>query len=71
MLAQRKIAYDESQKNYKQMKTKKLVKVEQAKNVNVNNALRSRCINFICDCCSFSRNFLYCVVVQLLAMLII
>ena len=44
MLAQRKIAYDESQKNYKQMKTKKLVKVEQAKNVNVNNALRSRCI---------------------------
>lgn len=46
MLAQRKIAYDESQKNYKQMKSKKLVKVEQAKNVNVNvnNALRSRCI---------------------------
>lgn len=44
MLAQRKIVYDESQKNYKQMKTKKLVKVEQAKNVNVNNALRSRCI---------------------------
>lgn len=46
MLAQRKIAYDESQKNYKQIKTKKLVKVEQAKNVNVNvnNALRSRCI---------------------------
>ena len=38
MLAQRKIVYDESQKNYKQMKTKKLV------NVNVNNALRSRCI---------------------------
>ena len=37
MLAQRKIVYDESQKNYKQMKTKKLVKVEQAKNVNVNN----------------------------------
>ena len=38
MLAQRKIVYDESQKNYKQMKTKKLVKVD------VNNALRSRCI---------------------------
>ena len=39
MLAQRKIAYDESQKNYKQMKTKKLVKVEQAKNVNVNKEI--------------------------------
>ena len=55
MLAQRKIAYDESQKNYKQMKTKKLVKVEQAKNVNVNNAFKM--YYFICDCCSFSRIF--------------
>ena len=31
MLAQRKIAYDESQKNYKQMKTKKLVKENRQK----------------------------------------
>ena len=44
MLAQRKIVYEENQKNYKQMKNKRAVKVEQTKNVNVNNALRSRCI---------------------------
>lgn len=44
MLAQRKIVYEENQKNYKQMKNKRVVKVEQTKNVNVNNALRSRCI---------------------------
>ena len=69
MLAQRKIAYDESQK-YKQMKTKKLVKVEQAKNVNVNNALRSRCIILFVIVVALA-GFLYCVVVQLLAMLII
>lgn len=44
MLAQRKTVYEENQKNYKQMRTKKIVKVEQTKDVNVNNALRSRCI---------------------------
>lgn len=62
MLAQRKIVYDESQKNYKQMKTKKLVKVEQAKNVNVNNALRSRCIILFVVVIALA-GFLYCVVV--------
>ncbi len=44
MLAQSKIDYEENQKNNKQMKNKKLVKVKKKKNVNVNNALRSRCI---------------------------
>lgn len=42
MLAQRKIVYEENQKNYKQMKLKKTVETEQVKNVN--NVLRSRCI---------------------------
>lgn len=44
------------------MKTKKLVKVEQAKNVNVNNALRSRCIILFVVVIALA-GFLYCVVV--------
>lgn len=44
MLAQRKIVYEENQESYKQMRTKKMTKTRQKKDVNLNNALRSRCI---------------------------
>lgn len=69
MLAQRKIVYDESQKIINRWKLK-ISKSRTGKNVNVNNALRSRCIILFVIVVALA-GFLYCVVVQLLAMLII